>query len=621
MPTISQLPAASPVSAADEVPISQAGTARATSVGALLASMQPAIIVESPSLLGRTSVGSGGPEQVHVGLGMTISGGTLVADGLDHAAFPAIPNFTTGSDLVISNHGSPMLMPASLLRGLFSAGPNVTIDSNGVISATAGISTGGTATSVSSIGALPVVTSMASQDLVAVNHAGSDRAITYSNLLGGVTIDQAQAAGAAGDTDTIWVAQGSNVMTGQSFGAIWIWIAGKLPTYKSQIVEITTNTTLDTTVHNGRILICSQPVTLTSLTNNMGSGFCCTVINASSGNINLSAGFISSNGSHLLAPWQSAALSCVTYSGGTIAFAAMPGANSVTSAPGQVIGLSGSNTTSTTITVSWQVPSSGGAVTSYIVHFRPTGSTIWTSSAPVFSATTYQIAALQASTSYDIFVEAQNASGLGAASAVVAVVTMSAASAVPLQVSGLTATPISSSIVQLTWSAQTGTAAAASFTAQYRVTGSSVWASVTAITGAAQTISGLQPSTSYDFSVIGINSAGAGPASPTVTTATPGASGSVNSITWNVAPSGSYIHASGAIGINAHVSPAASPVQFGFSLSSTTPPTSWTTAQLVNTDLWGAYVATPATAGAWFAWAEGLDGSAPTVSPSSFVVQ
>jgi hypothetical protein len=42
---------------------------------------------------------------------------------------------------------------------------------------------------------------------------------------------------------------------------------------------------------------------------------------------------------------------------------------------------------------------------------------------------------------------------------------------------------------------------------------------------------------------------------------------------------------------------------------------------LVNTNLWGAYVPTPATAGNWYVWGEGLDGSGRTVSPSPFVVQ
>jgi hypothetical protein len=139
MPTISQLPPANAVSATDEVPISQAGTARSASVGELLASVQPVITVDSASLLGRTSMGPGGPEQVDLGLGVSLSGGTLVADGLDHAAFAVIPSLSLESDLVISNRGVPTLMQASLLRGLFAAGQNVAIDANGVISATAGV--------------------------------------------------------------------------------------------------------------------------------------------------------------------------------------------------------------------------------------------------------------------------------------------------------------------------------------------------------------------------------------------------------------------------------------------------------------------------------------------------
>ena len=620
MPTISQLPAAGSVSPADTIPISQGGTARATTVGALLASTQPAIIVGTPSLLGRVSVGSGGPEQVGVGLGMKIANGKLVANGLDHATFPSVSVLAADSDLVISNHGNPVLMQASLLRGLFSAGNNVAIDLHGVISATAATANPGTGGSVSSIVALQVVTSLSAQDLIAVSQAGLDRAVSYSTLLGGVTIDQAQAAGSVGDSDMIWAAQGSNVMASQTFSAIWVWIANKIATYKVPIVEITTNTTLDTTVHNGRTLVCSQPITLSPLTANMGSGFQCTVLNASAGNITLGAAFVSSNGVRVLTPWQSAVLSCVTYSGGTFAFAAMPGAAAGALAPGQVIGLSSSNSTSTTISVSWQPPSSGGAVASYIVQYRPTGTTSWSGTQPIVGATTTQLAALLPTTSYDIVVAAQNATGTGAASAVLTLVTGGTAIPVPGQVSGLSATPTSGA-VQLTWSAQTGASAATNFNVQYRVTGSSSWTSVVGVTGTNQTISGLQPTTSYDFSVIGINTTGAGPVSASVTVITLTASQSVSSITWNATPSGTYTHANGSIGVNAHVSPAASPIQFGFSLSSTTPPSSWTAALLVNTNLWGAYVPTPATAGSWYVWGEGLDGSAPTVSPSSFLVQ
>jgi hypothetical protein len=40
----------------------------------------------------------------------------------------------------------------------------------------------------------------------------------------------------------------------------------------------------------------------------------------------------------------------------------------------------------------------------------------------------------------------------------------------------------------------------------------------------------------------------------------------------------------------------------------------------VNTDLWGQYMPTPATAGTWYVWAEGTDGSATTIYPTPFTV-
>jgi hypothetical protein len=622
MPTISQLPATSLVSASDALPISQGGSARAASVGALLASTQPAIIVGSPSLIGRTSLGPGGPEQVEVGVGMTLSGGILHADGSDHTTFPSVSSLSIDCELVISNQGSPMLLQASLLRGLFSAGTNVTITSNGVISTSAVASAGSGPSLGSAIGALQLIAGLSGQDLVAVSHAGSDLAVRYSDFLGGVTIDQAQPAGPVSDTDTFWAAQGSNVMASQNFSTIWLWIAGKLPTYKAPVVEITTSVNLDATVHNGRTLVCSRPVTLTPLTANMGSGFQCNVINASSGNITLGSGFVSSTGSLTLTPWQSACLSSMTYSGGTIAFAAMPGGAS-TQVPGQVTGLSSSGVTTASITISWLAPSSGGTVSSYTLQYRPTGTGSWNSSSPIVAATTYQIIGLLAGTNYDVAVTATNASGSGAASAILTTATASVVlPATPSQVLGLVAIPTSSTAVGLTWTAQSGANAATSYTVQYRKSGTSAWTSAFAnVLIASSTVSGLLAATSYDFTVFGVNAAGAGPTSATVAATTSAAPQSVSSITWNFLPSGSYTHASGSIGVNAHVAPATSPIQFGFSLSASSPPSSWTIAILVNTDLWGAYVPTPPTPGNWYTWAEGLDGSAAMVSPSPFLVQ
>jgi hypothetical protein len=85
-------------------------------------------------------------------------------------------------------------------------------------------------------------------------------------------------------------------------------------------------------------------------------------------------------------------------------------------------------------------------------------------------------------------------------------------------------------------------------------------------------------------------------------------------------PTGSFSHGTGYIGVNAQVNPATAAIQFGFSTSAVSPPTAWTAAALVNSNLWGQYVATPASAGSWYAWAEGTDGSCPTVYATPFTV-
>jgi hypothetical protein len=192
----------------------------------------------------------------------------------------------------------------------------------------------------------------------------------------------------------------------------------------------------------------------------------------------------------------------------------------------------------------------------------------------------------------------------------------------PGQVTGVTASVSSSTQIVVSWSGQIGTNAATSYTLQYRQTGTTTWgSSIPGITGDSYSVTGLTAATSYDFSILGVNAGGTGPASATISAVTQAAGSSVSSITWNVPPSGTYTHGSGAIGVNAHVTPSSAAVQFGFSTSVTVEPTSWTSGGLVNTNLWGAYVPTPATAGTWYAWVEGTDGSCPTVYPTGFVVQ
>lgn len=294
----------------------------------------------------------------------------------------------------------------------------------------------------------------------------------------------------------------------------------------SAYVELTTNATLDGTVHNGRILVCSQPVTLTPLFTNMGAGFTCDIINLSAGNVTLGPGIVTSSGASILLPGQSASLRGLTYSGGNVIYASMFGASggsAVPAAPGQVTGLTAGSITTTSIGLSWSAPGSGGPPASYSVQFRVSGTGTWSTASSSVGSTAF-------------------------------------------------------------------------------------------------TVSGLTAGTSYDFQVFAVNAGGTGTPSSTVTASTSASSSSVVSITWNVAASGNYTAGSGTIGVNAHVNPGTAAVQFGFSTSATIAPTSWTAATHVNTDLWGAYVPTPASAGTWYSWCEGTDGSAPTVFSTSFTV-
>jgi len=320
MPTISQLPAASQVAAADQLPISQGGAACSVSVGTLLAGTQPAILAATGTLLGRTSLGPGGPDPVDVGIGLLLNTDTLVATGADHATFPVEGTLTLSDEAVLSSDGNPKLLQLSLLRGLFSAGANISIDQYGMISAS--LASGTLAgTSGYSITNLPTVTTISSGDLVAISQSGSDHTITYANLIDGETIEQAQAAAAASDADTFLVAQGGNVLLCQTLAAVWVWLKSKLPSYQLPTLELTLNTTLSAAVHNGRVLICSQPITVAPASTNMGNGFTCYLINVSSGNITLGCGITTSSGTSTLAPGQAATLMCVTYSGGTLVYA------------------------------------------------------------------------------------------------------------------------------------------------------------------------------------------------------------------------------------------------------------------------------------------------------------
>ena len=522
MPTITELPVATSVDPADEVLVSQSGTARSVSVGSLLAGTQPAVLAPTGALLGRVSLGPGGPEPIAVGLGLALAASTVQATGADHATFAARTALNTADQVVLNSSGKPSLLPISMLRGLFSAGSNVTIDASGVIAATVADSdvASGNAASIAGLGQIG---SLASTDLIAVNQGGVDHAITYANLIDGETIDEGTPASAASDTDTLWVGQGGSTMLVQTLAAVWSWIAGHLPGYRQPIVEITTNTTLDGAAHNGRILVVSQPITLMHSAT-QGSGFACTVINVSSGTVTLDSGITTTSGVQTLASGQSAEIYALIYSAGTLNLAWVSGPTA-SPVPSQVNGLLIGTVTYNSVALSWSIPVLGGTPTGYVIQYRVTGQTAWTTqSAAVASSILY---GLTPGTQYDVEVLAYNAGGFGQSSVIVNSTTGAAPTSPPGSPTGLVASVPTASTVALNWVASTTGGTVGSFTAQYRVTGQSAWITfATGIPVTSITITNLTASTQYDFQVVAVNSAGSstpsGVANATTTVAPPG---------------------------------------------------------------------------------------------------
>jgi hypothetical protein len=339
MTTIAQLPAAATVGPGDLLPLSQAGQTYSVTVAQLTSNLQSLLSVPTGELLGRNSTGAGMPEAVTIGVGIALVGGTLTANGGDHAGFPVQAAMSLSDDLVIEVGGAPGLLPVTALRGLFSAGGGIAIDANGVIAVTeSGIA--GPAGPAGAIGApgpagpagpagatgqglaAPAIDNSASTiagtDYVAIWQNGANAWIPYGQLIGGQTINQLPAAAPASDGDTLLVAQGGNDLNVQSFGGLWTYLQSKLPSLKTSVVELTSNTVLDGTVHNDRLLIASQPLTLSANFSNMGSGFSCTLINLSAGSVTMGTGISSGSGGTSLPPGASTTLLGLTYSGGSL---------------------------------------------------------------------------------------------------------------------------------------------------------------------------------------------------------------------------------------------------------------------------------------------------------------
>ena len=285
MPTIANLPAAQTLAATDVMPIDQGNGTNGVTLATLFAGQQSAILSPTGTLLGRVSVGSGGPETVALGSGLVMTSGTIAIGG------------------------------------------------------------------------------------------------SLTGLLNGQTVDELQAATIIHDTDSFPIDQGGTTLLRQTMAAVWTYIAAKLPIATQRVVELTTNTVLDATSHNGAILVCSQPITLTANFANMGSGFACEVLNLSSGAVTMGTGITVGSGNTSLPAQMAAHLSAITYSGGNLVFwEGAPGSGSSgTTSSGTTTVSSGGSTTSSggsAVTSGGSTVTSGGSATTATFTFvtAPSGS-------------------------------------------------------------------------------------------------------------------------------------------------------------------------------------------------------------------------------------------------------
>ncbi len=214
MPTIQQLPSASQAGTADEIPVSQSGVTRSVTVGDLLASTQPAITMASNTVLGRASLGPGGPETVVVGTGISLASGSLSATGADHAGFAVQTTLTATDQVVLNSSGVPTRMAIPLLRGLFSAGSNVAIDANGVLSASTDPAVSGSLSAVGaqSSQAATLATSLAGTLATVLNGQGQ----VSGAVVGDVSAASVTAAGGVARTQA---ARAADVVNVRDYGA------------------------------------------------------------------------------------------------------------------------------------------------------------------------------------------------------------------------------------------------------------------------------------------------------------------------------------------------------------------------------------------------------------------
>src|SRR5206468_3654276 len=187
-------------------------------------------------------------------------------------------------------------------------------------------------------------------------------------------------------------------------------------------------------------------------------------------------------------------------------------------APSPPIGLTATTASSSQIDLSWTAPADNGGstITGYMIERSANGGSTWTTmvSNSGGTATTYSDTGLAAGTTYTYRVSAINSVGTGSPSSNASATTLAVAPSPP---TGLTATAVSSSQINLSWTApNNGGSAITGYKVERSTDGGSSWSTLVANTGSTATTysdTGLAHTTTYTYRVSAINSVGTSPPS------------------------------------------------------------------------------------------------------------
>ena len=171
--------------------------------------------------------------------------------------------------------------------------------------------------------------------------------------------------------------------------------------------------------------------------------------------------------------------------------------------PGSPSGLSATAVSTTQIDLSWSA--SSGAVTNYRVERSTTSGTGFVEIASV-GGTTYQSTGLTPSTQYFYRVRSCNNTGCSAYTSQASATTQAPLPPPPGAPSNLVATPASSTKIDLTWNAATGTVS--NYRVERSTTSGTGFVEIASIAGTSYPDAGLSPSTQYFYRVRACNAAG-----------------------------------------------------------------------------------------------------------------